>query len=83
MNQTTPMQNKNTYSLILQSEEKGRSIFETAVYGLLVLGVASASWQFAFTPVTVPGMNRASNTEAAVEMMAKAPVEQPIIASRS
>ena len=77
------MKNKNTYSLLTQSDEKGRSIFEGAVYGLVVLSIAFTSFQFATGSVTLPGMNRASDKAAtgiAVEVMEPAPA--PIIASR-
>ncbi len=78
------MKNKNTYSLLLQDEEKGRSIFESTIYGLVVLCVAFTSFQFATGSVVVPGMNRTSTTTDSgiavevIESVAKAPV----IASR-
>ena len=55
------MKNKNTYSMILnaEAEEKGRSIFELAVYGVVILGMAVSSWNFAAGKVTLPGENRA------------------------
>ena len=77
------MKNKNTYSLLLQDEEKGRSIFESAVYGLVVLCVAFTSFQFATGSVVLPGMNRVNDNATsgiAVEVVEPAPA--PIIASR-
>jgi hypothetical protein len=78
------MKNKNTYSLLVQSDEKGRSIFESAIYGLVVLSIAFTSWQFASGSVVVPGMNRANDKTSsgiAVEVVEPA-VQAPVIASR-
>ena len=77
------MKNKNTYSLLVQSDEKGRSILEGAIYGLVVLSVAFTSWQFASGSVVVPGMNRASNIDSATAVeVVETPAPAPIIASR-
>lgn len=77
---------KNTYSLLLNSEEKGRSIFESAIYGLVVLCVAFTGWQFASNSVITPGMNNTSTTDnkpVTVEVLADAAGAQasPILAS--
>ena len=78
------MKSKNTYSLILNadSEDKGSSIIETAVYGLVILCMALGGWQVASSKVTVPGQNRVPKSQQSI--MATAPVEQgqPLIASR-
>ncbi len=72
-----------TYSLLVRSEEKGRTLFEGAIIGLIVLSTAFTGWQFAANSVVLPGMNRANNdSKTAVEMVAKAPVDQPLVASR-
>ena len=79
------MKNKTTYSLLVSSEEKGRSIFEGAIYGLVILCIAFSGWQFVSNSVALPGMpaNNGDNS-APVEMVVKAPVEQPVvIASRN
>jgi hypothetical protein len=70
------MKNKNTYSLLVQSQEKGRSIFEGAIYGLVILCTAYSAWQFASHSIMLPGMNR--STDAPTEMVAQAPAEQPV-----
>ncbi len=75
------MKTKNTYSMLLQAEEKGRSIFENTIYGLVILSVAFTSWQFASNSVVLPGMDRANSNSEAVEMMAKA-ADAPVVASR-
>ena len=41
------MNNDTTYALLVQSEEKGRSIMETAVYALLGLSAILSILQFA------------------------------------
>jgi hypothetical protein len=51
---TTDNKFESTYGLIVRSEEKGRSILETAVYTVFVLSVVVSIWQFAQTPVTTP-----------------------------
>ena len=50
------MKTKSTYSLLLNadSEEKGRSIFETATYAVVVLSMALSVWYFASGAVTFP-----------------------------
>ena len=57
------MKSKNTYSLLVNSEEKIRSIFEGGVCGLLVASMAFASFTFASQAVTfprVPGVTAAA-----------------------
>ena len=44
------MNNDTTYALLVQSEEKGRSIMETAVYALLGLSALLSIMQFAQPP---------------------------------
>jgi hypothetical protein len=48
---------KSTYSLILQSEEKERSLFETVVYSMLVLSAVIGIWQFAHLRIPSPFAN--------------------------
>jgi hypothetical protein len=38
---------ESTYSLLVRSEEKRRSIIETVVYGLVILSALAAIWEFA------------------------------------
>jgi multidrug resistance efflux pump len=45
---------KSTYSMLVQSEEKQRNVFETLVYGVIVLSAVVAIWQVAHQPVKVP-----------------------------
>ena len=73
------MKTQHTYSLLVNSEEKSRSIFETAVYGLVVASMAFSAFAFATQSVTLPG--KAKTNGAAVEM-ATTPTAQPLIASR-
>ena len=45
---------KSTYSMLVQSEEKERNLFETFAYGLIILSAVAAIWQVAHQPVRVP-----------------------------
>jgi hypothetical protein len=54
---------KSTYALLVRSEEKERGLFETAIYGLLVLSAVVGIWQFAHLRVATPFANTA-NTSA-------------------
>ena len=75
------MKSKNTYSLILnaEAEEKGRSMFETAVYSCVVMATALSVWAFATGAVVTPGMGRPNGgNEAGFAVKAPA-VEQPIV----
>ena len=48
------MKNDTTYALLVQSEEKGRSIMETAVYALLGLSAILSILQFIQQPERLP-----------------------------
>ncbi len=48
------MNNDTTYAMLVQSEEKGRSIMETAVYALLGLSAIMSILQFAQQPERMP-----------------------------
>jgi hypothetical protein len=48
------MNNDTTYALLVQSEEKGRSIMETAVYALLGLSAILSILQFIKQPERMP-----------------------------
>lgn len=77
------MKNKSTYSLLVDAatEEKSRSLFETGVYGLVLLCMAISGWQFAFTSVTLP--KKSPKKDAPQSMIADAPIEQsPVVASQ-
>jgi hypothetical protein len=45
---------KSTYALLVRSEEKERGLFETFVYGLLVLSAVIGIWQFAHLRIPSP-----------------------------
>ena len=45
---------QSTYGLLVQSEEKGRSIMETVVYALVGLSAIVSIWQFAEQPNRLP-----------------------------
>ncbi len=71
------MKNKNTYSLLVESQEKGRSIFEASIYGLVVLCTAFSAWQFAAHSIMLPGMNHVDKN-AEIQMAAQTPAENPV-----
>ena len=48
------MNNDTTYALLVRSEEKGRSIMETAVYALLGLSAILSILQFVQQPNRMP-----------------------------
>ncbi|MDQ6860209.1 MAG: hypothetical protein M3032_03520 [Verrucomicrobiota bacterium] len=78
------MKKQNTYSLLLTAEEKGRGIFESAIYALVVVSTAFAGWAFVSSAVVTPGMNRTSTKISApvtVEVLADATPQGPIVAS--
>ena len=43
----------NTYQLLIQSEEKERSLIEDIVYLLLVVATTTTIWQLSHEPVTL------------------------------
>jgi hypothetical protein len=53
-NQDQTQAKKSTYALLLQSEEKERGLFETLIYGLLVVSAVVGIWQFAHLRVASP-----------------------------
>ena len=75
------MKTKNTYSLLVNSGEKNRSIVEGAVYVLLVGCMAFSMFSMASQTVTLPnpGTDRTSNTEI---QLATTPAPQPLVAAR-
>ena len=52
--------------MLLQSEEKERSLFETIVYGLLILSAVIGIWQFAHLRVPTPFANTDPNATTQV-----------------
>jgi ABC-type sugar transport system permease subunit len=48
------MKNRSTYALLVQSEEKGRNIMETALYALFALSAVVSIWQFAQQSSSLP-----------------------------
>ncbi len=72
------MKNKSTYALLLnaEAEEKGRSLFELCVYGLVLACMTISGWQFAST-----AMGKTAKPAPPQEMIAEAPVVPPAVAS--
>ena len=59
------MNNHSTYSLLVHSEEKGRTIMETAVYITCILSVVVAIFQFVWQPTPDPFAGFDSPTQTA------------------
>lgn len=53
-NKTLNSARKSTYALLLKEEEKERSLFETFIYGLLVVSAVVGIWQFAHIRIPTP-----------------------------
>ena len=64
---TDPEGFESTYALIVRSEEKQRSRFETLVYALLVISTLFAVSQFGREAITMPANVVRSTTPVAVE----------------
>ena len=54
---------KSTYALLVRAEENDRGLFETFVYGMLVLSAVIGIWQFAHMRVPAPFASRTLATE--------------------
>lgn len=46
-NEPNKPREESTYSLLVRSEEKKRSIMEVVIYGLVILSAVAAIWEFA------------------------------------
>ena len=57
---------KSTYAMLAQSEEKERGLFETFIYGLLVLSAVVGIWQFAHLRIPTPFANTDQNVATQV-----------------
>jgi hypothetical protein len=57
---------KSTYALLVRSEEKERGLFETFVYGLLIVSAVVGIWQFAHLRVPSPFVNTDRNVSTEV-----------------
>ena len=68
-NQAQNQVKKSTYALLLQSEEKERGLFETFIYGLLVVSAVIGIWQFAHLRVISPFA--ATERSAAIESVSR------------
>ena len=44
---------QSTYGLLVRSEDKGRSMMETAVYAMCIVSAVAAIWQFIGQPAPV------------------------------
>ena len=44
---------QSIYGLLVHSEEKGRSMMETAIYAMCIVSAVAAIWQFIWQPAPV------------------------------
>ncbi|HEY4757711.1 MAG TPA: hypothetical protein VIH43_04070 [Chthoniobacterales bacterium] len=44
----------NTYDLIMESEDKNRTVVETVIYALFILSAIVSIFQFVVQPIVVP-----------------------------
>jgi hypothetical protein len=58
---------RNTYELLVQSEEKERSVLENVVYLLLVVATSASIWQFSHQPVTFNSLGVAASKDAVAQ----------------
>ncbi|HEX8281408.1 MAG TPA: hypothetical protein VF551_08525 [Chthoniobacterales bacterium] len=64
------MKNSSTYSLLVRSEEKGRNLFESAVYSLVVLSTMASLTLFAMQSITLPGETQGDTASSAIAAQA-------------
>lgn len=76
------MKTNSTYSLLINAnaEEKGRTIFETAVYSIVSLCMTATCIAFFMGSIHLPGRVAQKAPEPA-KVLAKAVSEQPAFAS--
>jgi hypothetical protein len=55
----TAIHQESTYQMLVESEEKGRSVIEHFVYLLLVVATGVTIWQFSQEPVTFANIGSA------------------------
>lgn len=70
---------QNTYALLVNSEEKNRSIFEIGVYSLVVASMAFSGLAFATQAIALPGKSKAPASAASV---IEEPAQPVLIAAR-
>jgi hypothetical protein len=58
---------RNTYELLVQSEEKKRNFFESVAYLLLIVATSASIWQFSHQPVTFPSIGLAVSKTAVAQ----------------
>jgi hypothetical protein len=62
----------NTYDLIIESEDKNRTVLETAIYALFILSAVVSIFQFVAQPIVVPTHTAAfASTETIATGIAK------------
>ena len=67
----SPVHHASTYQMLVESEEKERTVIEDIVYLLLVIATATTIWQFSQQPVTFTDIGLA-NTQTIVALQSPA-----------
>jgi hypothetical protein len=55
---------RNTYELLVQSEDRERSFIESIVYLLLIVATSASIWQFSHQSVTLTSIGLAGSRDA-------------------
>ena len=76
------MKTKSTYSLLVNSEEKNRSIVEGAVYVLLIGCMAFSMFSMASQSVTMPNPGTDSTKNTEIQLATTPAPQPPLIAAR-
>lgn len=57
----------NTYDLIVESEDKNRSLFETVIYLLFILSAVVSIFHFVVQPIVIPAQTPAFASSQRIE----------------
>ena len=57
----------STYQILIESEEKERTVFESIVYFLLIAATTAAIWQFSYQRATTTDLGLASAKKVAAQ----------------
>lgn len=57
----------STYQLLIESEERERTAFESIAYFLLIAATAAAIWQFSHQPATFTDLGLAASENVAAQ----------------
>ncbi len=58
---------RNSYELLVQSEDKERNFFESVAYLLLIVAASASIWQFGRQPVSFTSIGLAASKNAVAQ----------------